>query len=342
MTERVNLVDAYDNRSVIAKMVSMEERISGAETSVEASAEAAASSASAAAASQTAAKTSETSAKASADTAAATLSNTIDLTSKQTVTGAKTFAGDTVVTGSLVTSGNVEMAKLDIDTGKLTVGSGGSAEINGPLTASNTSNSLKVADHDSVLTGNNVLNAKDIMTANGDANNLIHREGNEAIYGEKLFNGNGRYLHKFDIALNSTGTTINEARWQKIIDIKSVSRINLSLIKLHLGNFQAVSIDCNDSNSIIGCVNFKTSTSTTRTRFCIAKRADNGYYEVWAYPPPYVSDVFSLWEISIYSGEQNFDNRFVFYRSPTIAIKPAVGDTYSSVIDDKLMNISTV
>ena len=182
---RTNLVDAYDNRSVVAKLVSMEERISGAETSVEASAEAAASSASAAAASQTAAKTSETSAKASADTAAATLSNTVDLTSKQTVTGAKTFAGDTTVTGSFVTSGNAEMSKLDIDTGKLTVGSGGSAEINGPLTASNTSNVLKVADHDSVLTGNDVLNAKDIMTANGDANNLVHRSGNELVAGIK-------------------------------------------------------------------------------------------------------------------------------------------------------------
>ena len=188
MTERVNLVDAYDNRSVIAKMVSMEERISGAETSVEASAEAAASSASAAAASQTAAKTSETNAKASADTAAATLGNTVDLTSKQTVTGAKTFAGDTTVTGSFVTSGNTEMAKLDIDTGKLTVGSGGSAEINGPLTASNTSNILKVADHTSVLTGNDVLSAKDIMTANGDANNLMHRNGEgETITSRKIF-----------------------------------------------------------------------------------------------------------------------------------------------------------
>ena len=35
MTERVNLVDAYDNRSVVAKLVSMEERISGAESSIE-------------------------------------------------------------------------------------------------------------------------------------------------------------------------------------------------------------------------------------------------------------------------------------------------------------------
>ena len=187
---RTNLVDAYDNRSVVAKLVSMEERISGAETSVEASAEAAASSASAAAASQTAAKTSETNAKASADAAAATLSNTVDLTSKQTVTGAKTFAGDTAVTGSFVTSGNAEMSKLDIDTGKLTVGSGGSAEIHGPLTADNTSNTLKVADHASVLTGNDVLSAKDIMTANGDANNLMHRTGEiEPIYKEMQLKG---------------------------------------------------------------------------------------------------------------------------------------------------------
>lgn len=35
MTERVNLVDAYDNRSVVSKLVSMEERISGAEDSIE-------------------------------------------------------------------------------------------------------------------------------------------------------------------------------------------------------------------------------------------------------------------------------------------------------------------
>ena len=336
---RTNLVDAYDNRSVVAKLVSMEERISGAETSVEASAEAAASSASAAAASQTAAKTSETSAKASADTAAATLSNVVDLTSKQTVTGAKTFAGDTTVTGSFVTSGNAEMSKLDIDTGKLTVGSGGSAEIHGPLTASNTSNVLKVADHDSVLTGNDVLNAKDIMTANGDANTLVHRSGNEAITGEKLFNGKGRYLHKFDIALDSTGSTVNEARWQKIIDINSTSRINISLLKLHLSNFQAVNIDCNGSSSAVSCINFTSSTSDKRTRFCLAKRVDNGYYELWAYPLPYASDVYSLWEISIYSGEQGADDRFTFIRSPTIATKPVVGDTYAAVVDDKLMRM---
>ena len=336
-----NLVDAYDNRSVVAKLVSMEERISGAETSVEASAEAAASSASAAAASQTAAKTSETSAKASADTAAATLSNTVDLTSKQTVTGAKTFAGDTTVTGSFVTSGNAEMAKLDIDTGKLTVGSGGSAEINGPLTADNTSNSLKVAHHSSVLTGNDVLSAKDIMTANGDANNLMHRSGNETIYGEKIFNGQGRYPHAFDITLDSINPTVDGGRWQKVIDIKTTSRINISLIKIHFNNFQVVNIDCNGDNPEVTCFNCSTITKIGRTRFCIVKRVDTGYYELWACPLSYASDTFSIWEISIYSVEQSIDERFVFYRSPTIAAKPVVGDTYSVVVDDKLMSIST-
>ena len=177
MTERINLVDAYDNRSVVAKLANMEKRISGAETSIEASVEEAASAANAAAASQTAAKTSENNAGASAAAAAATLSNTVDLSSKQTVTGAKTFAGDTTVTGSFAASGNAEMARLDIDSGKLTVGAAGSAEIHAKLTADNAENVMNVADHSKTLTTTAVLNAKDIMTANGTANNLIHRDG---------------------------------------------------------------------------------------------------------------------------------------------------------------------
>jgi hypothetical protein len=123
------------------------------------------------------ANTYATNAKASADTAAATLSNTVDLSSKQTVTGAKTFAGDTTITGSFATSGNAEMAQLDIDSGKLTVGSSGSVTINGALTAPNASNSISVGDHDKTLNTTDVLNAKDIMTSNGSANNLIHRDG---------------------------------------------------------------------------------------------------------------------------------------------------------------------
>ena len=177
MTERVNLVDAYDNRSVVAKLVNMEERISGAETSVEASAEAAATSASKAAVSQTAAKTSEANAKASADTAAATLSNTVDLSSKQTITGAKTFAGDTTVTGQLISSGTNTLSGTTELEGTVELDSTAVATLNGKVTASNTGNSLKVANHDSVLTSNDVLSAKDINTPNGDANNLLHRSG---------------------------------------------------------------------------------------------------------------------------------------------------------------------
>ena len=188
MTERVNLVDAYDNRSVVAKLVNMEERISGAETSVEASAEAAASSASAAAVSLAAAKTSEANAKASADTAAATLSNTVDLSSKQTITGAKTFAGDTTVTGQLISSGTNTLSGTTELEGTVELDSTAVATLNGKVTASNTANSLKVANHNTVLTSNDVLSAKDINTPNGDANSLVHRSGDElSIAGIKGF-----------------------------------------------------------------------------------------------------------------------------------------------------------
>ena len=188
MTERVNLVDAYDNRSVVSKLVNMEERISGAETSVEASAEAAASSASAAAISQTAAKTSEANAKASADAAAATLSNTVDLSSKQTITGAKTFAGDTTVTGQLISSGTNTLSGTTELEGTVELDSTAVATLNGKVTASNAGNSLKVANHDTALISNDVLSAKDINTPNGDANNLLHRSGDETCIGTKSFN----------------------------------------------------------------------------------------------------------------------------------------------------------
>ena len=182
---RTNLVDAYDNRSVVAKLVNMEERISGAETSVEASAEAAATSASKAAVSQTAAKTSEANAKASADTAAATLSNTVDLSSKQTITGAKTFAGDITVTGQLISSGTNTLSGTTELEGTVELDSTAVATLNGKVTASNTGNSIKVANHDIALTSNDVLSAKDINTPNGDANSLVHRSGDESILGQK-------------------------------------------------------------------------------------------------------------------------------------------------------------
>lgn len=89
--------------------------------------------------------------RAAADQDGAPIVNT---TGAQSISGAKTFTGSTTISGT--------------------------------LTAPNTSNSLKVADHSEVLTGNDVLSAKDIMTANGDANNLVHRSGNEPVSGLKL------------------------------------------------------------------------------------------------------------------------------------------------------------
>ena len=85
----------------------------------------------------------------------------------QTVTGAKTFAGETTVTGK--------------------TGISGAVNVTGPVNANNVQNVIKVASHHSVLTSEDVLNAADIMTANGSANNLLHRIGNETVNGIKTF-----------------------------------------------------------------------------------------------------------------------------------------------------------
>ena len=57
--------------------------------------------------------------------------------------------------------------------------------ITAPKNMSNTGNSLKVANHDTALVSNDVLSAKDINTPNGDANSLVHRNGDEWIVGQK-------------------------------------------------------------------------------------------------------------------------------------------------------------
>ena len=62
--------------------------------------------------------------------------------------------------------------------------------ITAPKNMSNTGNAIKVANHDTALISNDVLSAKDINTPNGDANNLLHRSGNESVYGLKTFEGN--------------------------------------------------------------------------------------------------------------------------------------------------------
>ena len=83
----------------------------------------------------------------------------------QTVTGAKTFAGETTVTGK--------------------TGISGAVNVTGAVNANNVQNVIKVASHDSVLASEDVLNAADIMTVNGNANNIVHRFGNENVTGVK-------------------------------------------------------------------------------------------------------------------------------------------------------------
>ena len=88
----------------------------------------------------------------------------------QDVTGAKTFSGDQTFTGA--------------------IGASGAITATGAITSTNAANIIKVANHDTVLMSNDVLSAKDINTPNGDANNLLHRSGDESIYGLKTFEGN--------------------------------------------------------------------------------------------------------------------------------------------------------
>jgi hypothetical protein len=102
----------------------------------------------------------------------------LDAESSQTIKGANTFAAKQTLTGGVAVSGTSAIAgNVNIDSGAVAIGSAVTVENHGKITADNTANALKVADHTSVLTGNDVLNAKDIMTANGDANNLLHRNG---------------------------------------------------------------------------------------------------------------------------------------------------------------------
>ena len=132
--------------------------------------------------------------RAAADQDGAPIVNT---TGAQTISGAKTFSGSTTFTGK--------------------------------VTASNTGNSLKVANHNSVLTSNDVLSAKDINTPNGDANNLLHRSGNEGVDGTKEFTGNVQfdakcqlnssnpYLRICDTGLPTKGSTVSSNRISKIL-----------------------------------------------------------------------------------------------------------------------------
>ena len=104
----------------------------------------------------------------------------LDAESSQTIKGANTFAAKQTFTGGVAVSGTSAIAgNVNMDSGDLAIGA--------KVTASNTGNSIKVANHDAVLTSNDVLSTKDINTPNGDANNLLHRSGDEAVIGKKEF-----------------------------------------------------------------------------------------------------------------------------------------------------------
>ena len=105
----------------------------------------------------------------------------LDAESSQTIKGANTFATKQTFTGGVAVSGTSAIAgNVNMDSGDLAIGA--------KVTASNTGNAIKVANHDTALTSNDVLSAKDINTPNGDANDLVHRDGNEPVYGIKTFN----------------------------------------------------------------------------------------------------------------------------------------------------------
>ena len=102
----------------------------------------------------------------------------LDAESSQTIKGANTFAAKQTFTGGVAVSGTSAIAgNVNMDSGDLAIGA--------KVTASNTGNSLKVANHDTALMSNDVLSAKDINTPNGDANSLVHRSGDEPIVGQK-------------------------------------------------------------------------------------------------------------------------------------------------------------
>ena len=104
----------------------------------------------------------------------------LDAESSQTIKGANTFAAKQTFTGGVAVSGTSAIAgNVNMDSGDLAIGA--------KMTASNTGNAIKVANHDTALTSNDVLSAQDINTPNGDANSLVHRSGDESILGAKTF-----------------------------------------------------------------------------------------------------------------------------------------------------------
>ena len=135
----------------------------------------------------------------------------------QTVTGAKTFAGENTITGK--------------------TGISGAVNVTGAVNASNTQNVIKVASHDSVLTSEDVLNAADIMTANGSANNLVHRIADEKIAGVKTFetiynkNASDEYLGLRCI-VNTSRTEIPSKTQRAMLVMKDSDGKDIALLSI--------------------------------------------------------------------------------------------------------------
>ena len=124
----------------------------------------------------------------------------LDAESSQTIKGANTFAAKQTFTGGVAVSGTSAIAgNVNMDSGDLAIGA--------KVTASNTGNAIKVANHDSVLTSNDVLSAKDINTPNGDANNLVHRTGinGESVTIPLTVDRNGSYFGENMLYFQSHG-----------------------------------------------------------------------------------------------------------------------------------------
>ena len=142
----------------------------------------------------------------------------LDAESSQTIKGANTFAAKQTLTGGIAVSGTSAISgNVNLDSGAVAIGSAVTVENHGKITADNTSNSLKVADHDSVLTGNDVLNANDIMTANGDANNLLHRNGNESKDGLLDFIGTSVPRIHLNFIPSSSTSTSDSSGWRDLM-----------------------------------------------------------------------------------------------------------------------------
>ena len=179
---------------------------------------------------------------------------TLDTT--QNITGAKTFAGETTITGPFGVSGDTALTgKVTVEK-ELNVDSNGFAKINGPLTASNTGNAIKVANHDTALASNDVLSAKDINEVNGSGNNLLHRSGNEFKDGTINFIGTSYPVVRLDFIPSCTTPTATANGFKDVLIVTALDNTPIASIRLvRLNGYQWFEFDMISTS---GVENFQT------------------------------------------------------------------------------------